>query len=229
MKRMATWTMMALLSGVMASMGSAEIVLTSDFDGHTSVDGATEFTGINWTVNGLSMPSSTIDYFEGGFVEMSGAAENADRLAVQPDLSEEYWFFFVLITPEADVTIDFITFDYQLLNADGTHATEARPFAAVLNGGIHDFSTGGVGPLIGNSGFGLEPVGSDDPATNSGSRLVDISGTLLYAGEDYGFRFGCGPGGIEDGHRVAIDNLTYHTGTVAVEGKTWSEVKGLFR
>jgi len=224
MNRISAILTSVLLIGAITTVGSAAVVLSSNFDGHTSTDGATSFTGIGWTVDGISTPSSTISYFEEGYVELDGAPENADRLAVQPDLTGEFWFFFIEFTVFTDMTIDFITLDYQFLNADGTNATEPHPDGAVLNGGIHDFSTGGVGPIIGGSGFGL-PLGTDDPADNSGSVLVEITGTYLYAGQNYGIRLGVAPGAIADGHRFAIDNLTYHTGAVTAVDESNSALR----
>ncbi len=219
-----------LVAVIATSDAHAEIVLSSDFNNHTSIDGATQFTGIQWVYDGISTPSPTIDYFESGFVELDGAPENAHRLGIQPAYANDNIFFFVLFTPLSDLTISNLTFDYQLLNADGTNATVALPNAAVINGGVHDFTTGGVGPVIGDSSFGLDPRGSDDPSTNSGSVVVNFFDTHLNGGQPYGFRFGIAPGGMDYGNRIAIDNLTYHrNGVVQAEDRTLDQVKALYR
>ncbi|QDU58705.1 PEP-CTERM sorting domain-containing protein [Aeoliella mucimassa] len=178
-------------------------VLSSNFDAHGSTDGASAFTGINWTTNGVSSPGSTIPLSVGA-VQTDGAAENVDRLAVAYNIDTQGpWYIdlsFQATTP--GVILDYLKFDYQFIsggggNQGGAHNNSGIVDVTIFDGSMNSLSTAQIGPL-----------GTTDAASNIGSNvIVDFDNVSLTNGSTYTARFEVSSNATA-GNNFALDNLS---------------------
>ena len=179
-------------------------ILSSNFDAHGSTDGSTSFTGINWITNGVSTPGSTVAIMP-GMVQTNGSLDNLNRLAVDRNIDTAgLWEIDIAFTAlVSGITLEDVTFDYQFISGNGSNQAAAHPDSGVvqvvlLNGAAnHGFTGRQIGPL-----------GTSDPASNSGTDvLADFNDFTLTNGDDYILRFQVSSN-ANSGNNFALDNFS---------------------
>ncbi|MCO6044660.1 LamG domain-containing protein [Aeoliella sp. ICT_H6.2] len=196
-----------LLVAAMLSTGqsaSALEVLSSNFDAHGSIDGATEFTGITWTTNGVSDPGSTIALSSPATVQTGGAAANLDRLAVAQniDTAGPWNIDLTFDATSPGIQLDYLQFDYQFISGGGANQLGAHPDSgivdvSILDSGLNELSAVQIGPL-----------GTADAASNVGVGIVaDFPNVSLTSGSTYTLRFNVSSNATS-GNNFALDNLS---------------------
>ncbi|WP_425399017.1 PEP-CTERM sorting domain-containing protein [Aeoliella sp.] len=193
-----------LFTFVLSQDATAITILSSNFDAHGSTDGATEFTGINWTTNGVTSPGSTIALSAGATVQTSGAAQNADRLAVARniDTAGPWNIDLTFDATQPGIQLSNLKFDYQFISGGGANQLGAHPNSGIVDVSILD---AGLSPI---STVQIGPLGTVDAASNVGTGIVaDFPDVSLTNGATYTLRFAVSSDATS-GNNFALDNLS---------------------
>ncbi len=210
---LSTTSLMLAAACLAAGSTHAASILSSDFDAHGSTDGATSFTGISWSTNGVSDPGSTIALSTGATVQQDGATQNADRLSVARNIDTAGpWTIDITFMATADgVTLEDLTFDYQFTSGGGVNQVAAHPDSGIFDVSILD------GSLATLSTVQIGPLGTADVASNIGTGIVaDFADVALTNGSTYTLRF-TASSNASSGNNVAVDNFSLN-GTVPEPG-----------
>lgn len=189
----------------------ADVILTSDFNAHGSTDGATSFTGISWSTNGVSDPGSSIALSASATVQTAGATENPDRLAVDRNIDTAGpWTIDIAFTATTDgLTLEDLIFDYEFISGGGTNQVAAHPDSGIVDVSILDASLSSLSTIQ------VGPLGTSDASSNSGTGIVaDFADVALANGSDYTLRFTVSSN-ADSGNNMAVDNFVLNGAIVS--------------
>jgi hypothetical protein len=113
-------------------------VLSSNFNNHGSPDGASVFTGIVWSISGISDPGNAIPLSPDAQVQTSGSPDNLDRLAVAWNIDTQGpWYIDIPLEVEvSSLTLSSFQFDYRFINGGGSNQVNPHPGSGVFTASI---------------------------------------------------------------------------------------------
>ncbi|WP_411846864.1 sulfatase-like hydrolase/transferase [Roseibacillus persicicus] len=179
-------------------------VLSSDFNGHGSVDGAGQFTGIIWQTDGVSTPSSTLTLSVDAEVQTDGASANVNRIAVDRNIDKQGpWSVDIGFTASQNLTLSDLTFDYEFISGAGNLQGNAHPGSGIVTVSLLDGSASTTLTTV-----TLPALGAETAANNSGTGIVaDFPDYNLTTGSSYVLRFHV-TSSVTLGNNFSFDNLS---------------------
>lgn len=192
------------MPAVVHAENSMAPILSSNFDAHRSPDGATSFSGISWSTNGVHIPVTRFSLSPGAFVQQSGAAQNNDRLAVERNIDTEGpWTISIpFVSMTKGLVLKDLTFDYQFISSGGVNQLNAHPDSGLVDVIIVDTN------FVTLTEVQLGPLGTSDRDSNLGAGIVaDFDDIELVDGTMYILGFSVASNSTV-GNNMAVDNLS---------------------
>ena len=193
-----------VMPAVAHAENSTTPILSSNFDAHGSLDGATSFSGLSWLTNGVYIPVSRFSLSPGAFVQQSGTDQNNDRLAVERNIDTDGpWTISIpfVSTTEGLVLTD-LTFDYQFISSGGVNQLNAHPDSGLVDVIIVDTN------FVTLTEVQLGPLGTNDRDSDLGASIIaDFDDAELVNGAMYILGFSVGSDSTV-GNNMSIDNLS---------------------
>ncbi len=186
-----------------ASANPTTTILASDFNAHGSPDGATSFSGISWSSNGVDSSKIATSLSPDAFVQQSGAPQNKDRLAVARNIDRAGpWTITISVEPTKDLVLQDMTFDYQFISNGGVNQLNAHPDSGVVEVSILDTNLSTLSTVQ------IGPLGTNDRASNLGTDIVaDFEDVALTHNELYFLSFTASSNSTV-GNNMSVDNFS---------------------